>query len=191
MALRFLSALFTGLTAAFFAGYVAFVVALPGKPHPDAEAADGLVVLTGGGGARIRQGLTLLEAGAGDRLLISGVYEETTSEDLRAFGPGAMTRFDCCVDIDRAAKNTIGNGAETANWARSHGFQTVGVVTHRFHMPRAMIELKRAAPDIEYRPYPVGGVFSRGPRQTTLEYLKFLVILTRDSVTSPPGEHNA
>lgn len=192
MALRFFSALLTGLAAAFFAGYVAFALTLPAAPHAQVNTADGLVVLTGGGGARIVKGLDLMEAGVASRLLISGVYQDTTSEDLRAFGPEDMRRFDCCVDIGRAAKNTIGNGSETAQWARDHGFHTVGVVTHSFHMPRALLELRRAAPDIEYRAYPVGGAFSRGPRRTTVEYMKFLVILTRESVAGDtPDQHEA
>jgi len=181
MATRFFSALAGGLLAAFFLGYGAFVANLPDGPGAGAGQTQGIVALTGGGGARIGEALTLLESGSGQRLLVSGVFQDTTPADLRAFGPDGMSRFDCCVDIGREARDTVGNAAETAEWARANGYSSVTVVTHGFHMPRALLELRQAAPEIEFRPWPVGGAFARGPRRATVEYVKFLVILGRDS----------
>jgi len=174
-----------GLAAlAFFIGFGVFAVSLPRAAAPGPY--DGIVVLTGGGGERIASGLSLLEDGQAGRLLISGVFEGTTRSDLAAFGPAGMTRFDCCVDVGRAAENTVGNGRETALWAEEYRLTRVAVVTHAFHMPRALMELRRAAPEVTFLAHPVGGAFTRGVRRTFVEYAKFLVTLTRETLSGSP-----
>lgn len=189
--LRFIALSALAGLIALLVGFAAFVRALPQQAHGGVQGADAVVILTGGGGDRIRQGLRLFEDSDSERLLISGVYRDTRLEDIRVMAPGGMTRFECCVDLGFTARDTIGNGAETARWARDNGYDSISVVTHGYHMPRALIELRRAGPDIEYRPYPVGGPFARGMRQTTVEYLKFLVILLRDTEAEPEPVQNA
>ena len=36
--------------------------------------------------------------------------------------PGQRRLFDCCVDLDYRARNTIGNAIETRRWAEMNGF---------------------------------------------------------------------
>jgi uncharacterized SAM-binding protein YcdF (DUF218 family) len=141
--------------------------------------ADAIVVLTGDR-ARIAKAIELLQAGRGERLLISGVNERTSRATLRSMIANAGTRFDCCVDIDRAALDTIGNARQASIWVQERGFGSLIVVTSDYHLPRSLIEFRRAMPGIAI--YPVsansgGQTADAGwDRYRTLaqEFLKYL-----------------
>ncbi len=137
------------------AGFLWFVEVL----QPSVQAivpkhADGIVVLTGGRD-RISQSLDLLETGSAKRLLISGVHPSTSAKQIAQLNSKRMWLFDCCVDLDRKALNTIGNAEETAGWARKNQFNSLLVVTSAYHMPRALAELQDRLPDAELYPSPV------------------------------------
>lgn len=141
--------------AVWLLGYLRFIYTLP--EVPDAlEKAQGIVALTGGA-ERIVVAIHLLNADKGDRLLISGVHANTTTEDLKKLVDDPGARFSCCVDIDRAARNTVGNAIETARWAQRNGYGSLIVVTARYHMPRSLLELHHAMPNVTLTPYPVLG----------------------------------
>ena len=116
--------------------------------------ADAIVALTGGY-QRIDQALALLEKGVGERLLISGVNPTTTSAALRRATGTKSATFACCVDIGYEALDTIGNANETAGWIRQHGYSRILVVTNNYHMPRSLLELSQASPDVTFLAYPV------------------------------------
>src|SRR5262249_29795924 len=61
----------------------------------------------------------------------------------------------CCVDLDRQAQDTIGNAAETREWADQRGFSSLIVVTSAYHMPRSMAELAIVMPDRQLIAFPV------------------------------------
>lgn len=174
---RFLAGVALGLGALGLIVYVLVIATMAPAEDPQADA---IVVLTGNGGPRVQTGLRLLEEGRGERLLISGVSEEATQDDIRAMAPDNAKRFDCCVDLDRIASDTAGNARETASWAREHGYSTILLVTHASHMPRAQLELKHAAPEVEFIPHPVGGWAELGVRRTLVEYAKLVVISGRE-----------
>jgi uncharacterized SAM-binding protein YcdF (DUF218 family) len=166
-----------------------FVSLLPPTPG-EIPRADGIVALTGGG-ERLDAAASLFEQGVGRRLLISGVGLVTTKDTLKDITHGG-SRFECCADIGYAAEDTHGNAVETAEWARSHGFTSLVIVTARYHMPRALRELQHAMPDVELKPYPVdqdridlAGWWRHG--RTTLllhnEYVKYLASLVTTSVS--------
>lgn len=116
--------------------------------------ADAIVVLTGGTD-RVERAVALLVEGRAKRLLISGVHPGTTRKQLASLTAADMPLFDCCIDLDRLAMNTVGNAAETAAWARSHDFKSLLVVTSAYHLPRAQAELQEALPEVELHAYPV------------------------------------
>ncbi|MEH6411125.1 MAG: YdcF family protein [Hyphomonas sp.] len=120
-----------------------------------ARQADAIVALTGGSGLRIAAGVGLVTAGHGERLLISGVNPDVGIDELVTLAGGAPETYACCVDIGYRAETTIGNAEETAAWAYEHGFSQLIIVTSDYHMPRSLILLQRAMPDIELQPYPV------------------------------------
>lgn len=139
------------------AAFVLFVRQIETAPPDDGVVADAIVVLTGGD-SRVSEAVRLLAAGSGQRLLISGVHPKTTGAMLRRLNPEAARLFDCCIDLDRNARDTIENANETRRWLARRGFNSVIVVTSSYHMPRGLVELRRALPDLKLIPYPVASL---------------------------------
>lgn len=177
------------LALALLAGFFVFCASLPreGTAAPIATGVPvgerGIIVLTGGGGERIERGLALHAEGHGDRVLITGVHPQTTKKDLGRMGPAAT--LECCVDLGPYARSTRGNAVEGRDWLRRHGYRTVLLVTSDFHLPRATLEMKRTAPDVEIIGVPVAsaaapetGWMGRLGSWRILggEYAKFLVV---------------
>lgn len=171
-------------------GFLSFIVLISeSRPTPaTAHSADAIVVLTGGD-ARLAAGMTLLSGKQGQRLLISGVNARVDRAEIRKLvDPATHTHFDCCVDLDKSATNTIGNAVETAHWAAEHGYDQIIVVTANYHMPRAIALMNRTAPQIVWVPHAVapGDVhladWWRWPGSARLlmsEYMKYLAIQAR------------
>jgi uncharacterized SAM-binding protein YcdF (DUF218 family) len=113
-------------------------------------------VLTGGS-SRVSDAMELLAGGYGKRLLISGVHPTSAASDISRSLPDNQSLLRCCVDLDRSAVNTRSNAAETRRWARERGFKSLIVVTSNYHMPRAIVELSHAMPDIALIPFAVVG----------------------------------
>lgn len=169
--------------AAYAIGFVLFVSNLPIVPAT-LPRADGIVALTGGE-ERLDAAVMLLERNAGQRLLVTGVAMATTKDTVGHISGGGP-RFECCADIGYAAEDTHGNAGEAAEWAREHHFDSLVIVTARYHMPRTMREFSAVMPDITLIPYAVeqagidlGGWWKR-PRTLQLlhrEYFKYLASL--------------
>jgi uncharacterized SAM-binding protein YcdF (DUF218 family) len=137
-------------------GFIAFLSQLRGAETKPARNADGIVVLTGGS-SRVSDAMELLAGGYGKRLLISGVYPTNAASDISRSLPDNQSLLGCCVDLDRSAVNTRSNAAETRRWARERGFRSLIVVTSNYHMPRAVVELSHAMPEITLIPFAVVG----------------------------------
>ena len=179
-------------------GFPIFVWSLA-RSADEPQAADGIVVLTGGE-ERLPAGVKLLAEHKGNRLLISGVHHETTREELLERVGGDASLFTCCVDLGRSAGNTIGNAGETAAWAAENKYASIIVVTANYHMPRTLLELQAASPDIHFVPYPV---FPEGvqlkhwwsdPRTTGVligEYGKYLAAVVRVNAATTFGLERA
>ena len=138
------------------AGFVGFLSQLRGAEVAPAGRADGIVVLTGGS-SRVSDAMELLAGGYGKRLLISGVHPTNAASDISRSLPDSQKLLNCCVDLDRSAVNTRSNAAETRRWAHERGFRSLIVVTSNYHMPRAIVELSHAMPDIRLIPFAVVG----------------------------------
>jgi uncharacterized SAM-binding protein YcdF (DUF218 family) len=167
-----------GVAVVYLIGFIVFMAALP-EPLANGKVgrADGIVALTGED-ARLGPAVALLERGVGARLLISGVFPETTRDDLKELTHGGA-RFDCCADLGFAARDTRGNAREAADWARKHKFKSLIVVTASYHMPRSLAEFAAAMPDVRLIAYPVetnpeNPTFLRRWGRMQAEYAKFL-----------------
>ena len=185
-----------GLAAvALVSGFLAFVAALDRSERVPQGRADGIVALTGGA-QRIGDAIDLLAGGYGRRLLITGVNERTSRDEIARLNPTQRHWIDCCVDLDYRARNTIGNAIETRRWMRHNRFSTVAVVTSNYHMPRTLIELDHALQGGDrIVPHPViaegfdGADWWHSPSATKLlasEYLKFLVAWVRTRFETDP-----
>ena len=137
-------------------GFVAFLSQVRGAEVKPARNADGIVVLTGGS-SRVSDAMELLAGGYGKRLLISGVHPTNAASDISRTLPDNHSLLGCCVDLDRSAVNTRSNAAETRRWVKDRGFKSLIVVTSNYHMPRAIVELSHAMPDIALIPFAVVG----------------------------------
>ncbi len=149
----------TVLAIAFVAaaiGFVGFLSQLRGAETKPTRTADGIVVLTGGS-SRVSDAMELLADGYGKRLLISGVHPTNAASDISRSLTDNQSLLSCCVDLDRSAVNTRSNAAETRRWAHERGFKSLIVVTSNYHMPRAIVELSHAMPDITLIPFAVVG----------------------------------
>ena len=168
-------------------GFVAFLMQLRVEESKPSRTADGIVVLTGGS-SRVSDAIELLASGYGKRLLISGVHRTNGANDISRSVPESKDWFGCCVDLDRSAVNTRSNAAETKRWASERGFRSLIVVTSNYHMPRAIVEMSHAMPDIELIPFSVIGDkwrdevwWSSGATMRLLlsEYAKYLAVEAR------------
>ncbi len=160
----------------------------------DPERADAIIVLTGGQ-SRLDAAMELLESGKGQRLLISGVHPSASRFQLQRATGGDKKLFSCCVDIDRAALDTIGNAEESAKWVENHAYDSVIVVTNNYHMPRSLLELGRLLGNARLEPYPVvnsdlgnGGWLTKPEALRVLftEYNKYLLSLARGVLPLKP-----
>ena len=193
----FVSALAFAL--AFAGGFIWFLRYVPYQEMRLARDADGIVVLTGGT-SRIADGIELLAAGHGKRLLITGAHPTTTSREIAKLMPRYERWIECCVDLDHSAMNTFGNAAETKRWIKNLSFDSLIVVTSNYHMPRTMAELGHALPNVQLIPYPVVSDKLRAEpwwnNFTTVklllsEYVKYTLVKIRTRFESSPESNGA
>ena len=160
-------------------------------PAAEPARADAIVALTGPSAERVNAAIRLLEQDKGERVLISGVNREVRRQELRALTPGSTRLFNCCVDLGFEARDTVGNAQEIAAWADSKGYDSLIVVTSDYHMPRALTEIRAAAPGVELTPYAIETPSlddtrwwkaAVTARRMTLEYMKYLAALVRATV---------
>ena len=165
-------------------------------PAPEPARADGIVALTGPSAERVNAAIRLLEQDKGERVLISGVNREVRRQELRELTPGSNRLFNCCVDLGFEAETTNGNAQEIAAWARAKGYDSLIVVTSDYHMPRSLLELRSAAPGLELTPYAVSTPSldnsrwwraAETARRMTLEYVKYLAVLGRETLHKVTG----
>ena len=137
--------------------------------------------------------MNLLEDGKAQRMLVSGVNPEASREDIRTVSKAVRRLYDCCVDLDFTAADTVGNARETADWANNLRYKSLIVVTADYHMPRAMLELNAVlrGTGVTAQTYavPTRALQSkdwwRNPgaaRLMVVEYCKYLAILGREAV---------
>jgi uncharacterized SAM-binding protein YcdF (DUF218 family) len=113
--------------------------------------ADGIVVLTGGQD-RLATAFEMLDEGRADQLLISGVPADVTLRDVERSAHLARPPADSHVTLGHRAQTTVGNADETATWVAAHHIRSLIVVTAGYHMPRALLELSRAMPNVTLYP---------------------------------------
>ncbi len=165
-------------------GFVFFLSEIDNYPdaNPSSVSADAIAVLTGGF-ARLAPAVELLKMERGERLLISGVNPRNSDGSLKNALNIDDQLYECCVDLDQDAMDTIGNAIGISHWANSKNYNKLIIVTNDYHMPRSLIEIERVLGGVELVPFvvrnlpqadePFSTKFDRY-RVLTGEYLKYL-----------------
>jgi len=176
------------------AGFVFFVNIIDNEEPKALPSAEGVVALTGGS-ERVSEAVELLSKGRARRLLITGVNQQTSRQQIARLMPNFHQLFDCCIDLGRAALNTAGNADETRRWVEANAIRTnLIIVTSNYHMPRALVELRSALPQLDLIPYPVVSDRLRNSdwrsdthvaRLLAIEYVKFLAAIVRTKIMPP------
>jgi Uncharacterized conserved protein len=194
-----LSVLLLGGMFAYIIGFFMFIHTLKGYENHTSEKADAIVTMTGAA-QRIDESLQLLAQGQGKRMLISGVNEQTTRDEIMRLNPTRASLFSCCVDLDYMARNTIGNAIQTKHWANQNGFKSLIIVTSNYHMPRTLVELQHVMPQIRKIPFAVsaGSIetdewWRNGTvlRMLVSEYTKYLISWGRTKIEKDPERSTA
>lgn len=136
----------------WFASIIPFPVTEP--DYAQLEKTDAIVVLTGSPG-RIETGLKLLQNEAAARLFISGAGAKVSIADLVPDEVEQIAGIEDAITLGHEATDTPGNAIETAAWARREQIRSIRVVTAAYHMPRSLLELEAAMPDVTIIPHPV------------------------------------
>ena len=149
--------LHTGLIAfaLWFFGLLAFIgSSLVLQPEtPDAKT-DAVIVVTGGNN-RIKTGIDLLQNGAAPLLLISGVHKYYKSNDMLGNWDIPPHLKACCITLDFEATNTIENAEQIKLWRAKQGINSARLVSSRYHMHRASMEVKAQNPGLKIIIHPV------------------------------------
>lgn len=142
------------LALAWLGGLVWFASVIPPKVEDAETVTDAIVVLTGGSG-RLDEGLALLAKGKAKKLFVSGVYRGVEVTQLLRIARVSSANLECCIALGHAADSTFGNAVETAQWMAVERFHSLRLVTAAYHMPRSLLEFRRAIPGATIIPHPV------------------------------------
>ncbi|WP_198373683.1 YdcF family protein [Roseomonas rosulenta] len=156
------TALLLVVPLALLLGFIAFLRVAIDPAAPILGQTDGIVVLTGGS-ERVTTGFRLLSEGQARLLLISGAHPEASLAEIATAAGIDAAPFAGRVAVGRAAASTRGNAAEAAAWARAEELRSLRIVTAGYHMPRAMLELRRAMPGLQLVAHPVPSAALRAP----------------------------
>ncbi|QNT79593.1 YdcF family protein [Entomobacter blattae] len=170
-----------GMTLAWLVGFTWFFAdsqkMRPLPPFP----VDGIVVLTGGPN-RIETALYLLKKNKAKYLLISGVNQETTLDELQRLIPAEISpALRQRIVLGHHALTTLGNAAETTSWVQANDMKSLIVVTAGYHIRRAMTEMRAVLPQTALYPYSINSPIMKQPYTSHAlylymrEYMKFIV----------------
>jgi len=148
------------LGAFLWGGFTLYV--MQSTPQSPDIVTDTVVVLTGGSG-RVEAGFQIIAGGKAKSMLITGVNNKVKLPDLLRGGMTGDTIKNailehCCVTLGYSAETTQDNAAETLEWFHKNNIPanaSIRLVTSDYHMPRALIQFRRALPAAKIYPWPV------------------------------------
>jgi uncharacterized SAM-binding protein YcdF (DUF218 family)/glycosyltransferase involved in cell wall biosynthesis len=161
-----------------------WMVASPLKIEDRPRPADAIVVFAGGVGEsgqagggyqeRIKTAVDLYRAGQAPRIIISSgfVFAFKEAEVMRGLAVASGVPPEAIV-LETDAANTHENVLNTYAIVKQSGGRTILLVSSPYHMKRALLTWKRAAPDIGVIPTPVAqSQFYAHDRGASLEQIR-------------------
>ncbi|MBR5598501.1 MAG: YdcF family protein [Alphaproteobacteria bacterium] len=169
-----------------FSNYV-FKMSEDTTVYPKSNKA-GITVLTGGRN-RIAKAITMLNQEKGARLLISGVKEDISLEDIIKREDVAL-KTSLPIDLGKQATDTLGNAKEIKLWSEKYKINKIYVVTSFYHIPRSGLEIEHIVKDKELIYVPVCSDYVSPNWWENLssfeflarEYTKFLIVYVQYKV---------
>ena len=143
-----------GMAIAWALGFLWFVATLPASVADQTTHTDAIVVLTGGS-ERLSTGMVLLEEGLAERMFVSGVHRGVEVPEILKAARTRRPELAGAVVLGHAADDTVGNATETAQWVEREHVTSLRLVTGAYHMPRSLVEFRRAMPGAVIVPHPV------------------------------------
>ncbi|MBL0942508.1 MAG: hypothetical protein IBJ00_07285 [Alphaproteobacteria bacterium] len=101
-------------------GFMWYLHQIPYPPKKTSNAADAIVVLTGGS-QRLGVGLDLLSQGQSQKLFISGVNKEVSFKEIFYLNKASHPPLNQSIELGYMANNTRENAKETAAWLHKKG----------------------------------------------------------------------
>ncbi len=146
---------------------------------------DAIIVLTGGKN-RISEAVKLLNQGLGNKLLISGVAQKTSLQDLKKRGDIALQN-ESDVTLDKRSSNTVENAIEAMEWIKKNHISSIRLVTSNYHILRSQQEFRALDKNLKIILHPVysENVSSKWWKNEgsffliASEYNKFLIVWLR------------
>lgn len=132
-------------------GFVIFCLYAFSFKYTAQQHSDAVVVLTGGTN-RIKTGLDLMQKTNANYMLISGVNKEVSQIELF---PNESEENLKKITLGYEALDTVGNAQEIKSWIKGKNIKSILVVTSFYHMPRSIVEIKKANKDLTIRPWTV------------------------------------
>lgn len=132
-----------GLGYIWFASAIAF-----GSENDKPPKSEAIIVLTGGNG-RINDALDLLKDKIAPTLFISGVHQGTTKDDIYNSWKNKTSAKPCCLVLGYQAVDTSGNAKEVQEWVNDQNIESFVLVTSRYHMPRAYMQISNMLPETQ------------------------------------------
>ncbi len=182
------------LAAAFLIAYLlifqtplVWLAAEPLKVAAEPKKADAIVVFAGGVGEsgqagggyqeRVKQAVDLYQQGYAPRMIFSSgfVFAFQEAEVMKSLAVANGVPPSAIV-LETMAANTHGNVVLSNQILRARGWRTILLVSSPYHMRRALLTWRRAAPDVEVTPAPVPrSLFYTHERGASLDQIRGLV----------------
>src|SRR3954469_17600677 len=140
---------------------------------------DGIVAFSGEP-QRFPAALSLLAGQPAQRLFLVGLDNADVVSKLRHERPDL---FACCIDVDARSRTTREDAELAARWVRDRRLRSITIVTDKYHMPRALLELDAVMPDVEKIAYPIDVQRAAHLRWVGGEFANFLA----STACSAPG----
>lgn len=150
------------VTIAGYFIYCAIILIWSPPPKNNIETHDAIIALTGGAG-RIGNAFELLIEKKAPKLLISGVLNNVTMDELiknnsSNLSPANIKKIKnhCCISLDYIADTTETNAIESSTWILKKKIKSIILVTSSSHMPRSYLQFHREINnEVRITPYPI------------------------------------
>ena len=139
----------------WFIGLMYFISLVPREQIDKGDViTDAAIVLTGGNN-RIEEGFNILRQKKSKILFITGVDKAVSKKQIMALYGNLPNLDQNKVEIGKEAKSTNGNAIEAKAWVEKNHIKSITLVTANYHMPRSLLEFRRAMPDTKIIIHPV------------------------------------